>query len=393
MKLNKTLVLTAGFLLTTGFLCAKVMDATVATVNGKPVLSSEYEKMKTAVLAEYKKSAPQLLEKKDNVTAIEEEVLNQMITDNLLIQSAKAEGIKVKDSELAEGINEVKTRFSVDEKGNKITNAKEIEKAFNAELKKEGVTYKQFEDKIRDQIAVRKMVDAVVKSKVTPPSKEAIKQLFDDIQIIMKGDKKEIEKLPKERVEAALPLAAKLNQLTAEQIKVSPIFIKAEKTLSAAVLKDKEKQAKDIRKEIISDKITFLDAIQKYSDDKAALASNGEVVLIKGVMPKDFDDKVFSVPVGDISQPIKTDYGFYVIRINEKKAKQDITLSQIQNELAQYIAAVNMQKAMVDYLKTLKDKAEIKVMVKYDYEAKKANEQVTADIEQGKTGFEAPAKK
>lgn len=371
MKLNKSIAFAALFVIATSFASAKVMDSTVATVNGKAILSSDYEKLKQSVLEQYKKNAPQLLQKQDNVTALGEEVLNQMITDELLIQAAKEQGIKVKDTEVAQGINEVKTRFSVDAEGKKITDNKQIEKAFNDELKKEGLTYKQFEDRIKDQLAVRKAVDAAVKAKAKQPSKEDVKQLFDDVQLIMKGNSKDYEKLPKERLEVAIPLAAKLNQLTAEQIKISPIFIKADKGLSAAALKDKENQAKDIKKQIKDNKITFLKAIEQYSDDKSALASGGEVILVRGVMPKDFDEKVFSTPVGEITDPVKTDFGFYVIRINEKKARQEVALSQIEGELGQYLSAVEMQKAMADYLQSLKEKADIKVLIKFEYQTPK----------------------
>ena len=368
MRLYKISIFVAATLFCATLACAAVVDTTVATVNSQAILKSEYDKLKKAVLEEYHKNAPQLLTVKNNVTAIEEEVLNQMITDALLNQAAKDEKIKVKDSELAEGINEIKARFRRGPDGKEITDKKLIDKAFNDELKKEGLTYKQFENKIRDQIAVRKLVDTVVRAKATPPTKEDVQRLFNNIQIVMRGDKKEIEKMPKAELEAAVPLAAKLTQLTAEQLKVSPIFLKADASMSEAARKDKEKQTKDIKKQIEDSKITFLEAIEKYSDDKSPLATGGEAVLVRGVMPKEFDDKVFNIPVGKIGEPIKTEQGFYIIRVNEKKAKRDVTLPMIEGDLAQYLASINMQKATLDYLTELKSKANIKVMVKFEYD-------------------------
>lgn len=369
MKTNKIILLGALALIALNA-NAKVIDSSVATVNSKPILSSQYDKMTKAVLAQYEQRAPQVLQDKNNVAAIKEQVLNEMISEELMLQAAQKEGIKVKDSELAQAINSIKKRFEVDEKG-KERSKKEAEAAFNEELKKEGMTYKQFENKTREQLSVKKMMDSIVKANAKTPTEADVKQLFDDIQIIMKGDKEKAEKLSKERVALALPLAAKLNQLTAEQIKISPIFIKADKTLSKTALKDKENEAKKIRKDIKNGKITMLDAIKLYSDDKTPLATGGEVILIRGVMPKDFDNKVFSVAVGDISEPLQTESGFYIIRVNEKKAQQEVTLDKIQNELGQYVYAANMQKAMEDYLVSLKDKADVKVMVKFDYEEPK----------------------
>lgn len=366
MKANKITVIMAALFLGTALLNAKVVDSTVATVNGTPIMNSEYQKIIDTTMEVYKKQNPALLENQDNVTAIKEEVLNQMIIEQLLLQAAKEQNIKVKDSEVNENVIEIKKRFEKDENG-KTLSEKEAQKAFNAELKKEGLTYKQFEQRIKDQLAVKKMIDAVAREKAKAPTKEQTEQLYDDIRVLMKGNETEIKKLSRERLTLAAPLAAKLTQLTAEQIKLSPIFIKVDKNATQANWKLKEKEAKDIKKQITSGKITFVEAIEKYSNDKAALATGGEMILIKGLMPKDFDEKVFNIKVGAISDPIKTDDGYYIIKVNEKKAQKDFTYKDIEPELAQFLTATEMQKANLDYLASLKDKAEIKVMVKFEY--------------------------
>lgn len=366
MKLNKITAITLAAFLGAAALNAKVVDSTVATVNGKPILNSEYEKVSQATLENYKNREPAVLANKDNVTAIKEEVLNQMIIEQLLLQAAKEQNIKVKDSEVNESIVEIKKRFQKDASGKDLTE-KEAQKAFNDELKKEGLTYKQFENRIKDQLAVKKMIDSVAREKAKAPTKEQTQQLYDDIRVLMKGEQAAIKKLSRERLELAAPLAAKLTQLTAEQIKLSPVFVKVDKNATQANWKLKEKEAKDIKKKIASGKITFTEAIEKFSDDKTPLAAGGEMILIRGLMPKDFDDKVFNVKVGEISDPIKTEDGYYVIRVNEKKAQKDFTYKEIEPELARFLAAAEMQKANIEFLNSLKDKAEIKVMVKFEY--------------------------
>ncbi len=366
MKTNKLLVVPAVLLMGATLANAKVVDSNVATVNGQAILSSQYNKMVNAVLDGYKARNSEVLQDSRNVNAIKENILNDMIAETLLIQNAKKEGIKVKDSEVADGINEIKGRFTIDPlTGQRITDQKQIDAAFNAELKKEGLTYQQFEAKIKEQIAVRKLIDNVVNSKVTPPTKEQVKALYDDVVLIMSGDEQKVKALPKERLEQAVPLAAKLNQLTAEQIKISPIFVKFENN-NADEISTKEKLAKKIKKEVKKGKQTMPELIEKYSDDKSPLQTGGEMILIKGVMPKDFDEKIFAVKVGDVSDPIKTDNGFYVIKVQEKKAKRDFTFEQVAPDMGQYLAAIEMQKAMNSYLETLKNKSKIKVMIKFD---------------------------
>ncbi len=374
MKTNKIAVLTAALLMGASLLNAKVVDSTVATVNGQAILSSQYNKLVDTVMANYLAKNPQILQDPNNVALLKQEALNELITEALLSQNAKKEGIKVKDSEVADAVNEIKARFAVDPvTGQRITDQKVIDNNFNAELKKEGITYAQFESRIKDQIAIRKLIDNVVNSKVAAPTKEEVKGLYDDVILVMSGDQEKIKALPKDRLEKSVPLAAKLNQLTAEQIRISPIFVKFENNTPAEI-SAKEKLAKSIRKEVKKGKKTMIELIEKYSDDKAPLATGGEMILIKGVMPKDFDEKIFAVNVGDVSEPIKTDNGFYVIKVQEKKAKRDFTFEQVAPDMGQYLTAVKMQDEMLKYLNTLKEKSKIKVMIKFDEPAKPAAE-------------------
>ena len=370
MKTNKIAVLTATLLMGANLLNAKVVDSSVATVNGQAISSVQYNKLLENVMSNYKAQNPQILENPQNVAALKQEVLNELITETLLLQNAKKEKITVKDSEVSDAINEIKVRFSIDPiTGRQITDQKQIEDAFNAQLKKEDLTLAQFQARIKDQISMRKLIDTVVNSKITPPTKEEVQGLYDDVILIMGGDEEKIKALPKNRLEQAVPLAAKLNQLTAEQIKISPIFVKFEND-TAAEIAAKEKLAKKIKKEVKKGKVPMMDLIRQYSDDKTPLQTGGEMILIKGVMPKDFDEKIFSVNVGEVSDPIKTDNGYYVIKVQEKKAKRDFTFEQVAPDMGQYLTAVKMNEGMVNYLTALKDKSKIKVMIKFDEEAK-----------------------
>jgi len=370
MKINKLFFIPAVLLIGANLLNAKVVDSSVATVNGQAISSVQYNKLLENVMSNYKAQNPQILENPQNVAALKQEVLNELITETLLLQNAKKEKITVKDSEVSDAINEIKIRFSIDPiTGRQITDQKQIEDAFNAQLKKEDLTLAQFQARIKDQISMRKLIDTVVNSKITPPTKEEVQGLYDDVILIMGGDEEKIKALPKNRLEQAVPLAAKLNQLTAEQIKISPIFVKFENDTTAEIAA-KEKLAKKIKKEVKKGKVPMMDLIRQYSDDKTPLQTGGEMILIKGIMPKDFDEKIFSVNVGDVSDPIKTDNGFYVIKVQEKKAKRDFTFEQVAPDMGQYLTAVKMNEGMTNYLNTLKDKSKVKVMIKFDEGAK-----------------------
>ena len=361
------------------FADAKIFNSTIATVNGKPILSSDYEKLMTSVLKEYNSQSAEVVKDPKNRQFVEYQVLMEMVTEELLYQQAQAEKVIVKDSELTKAVDQIKQTFAFDQKTGKPLSAKKTEAAFKSELKKEAISYKEFQKRVKRQLTTKKLIDQVIARDSKPPKEKDIKQLYADIKNVMAQDSVAIEKMGEVRLQRALPLANKLHQLTAENAKLGHIFLKAEKG------NDKEtkaaiKKATDIRNQIVTGRITFTDAALKYTEDVNAQKlsdrpGNTDILVLKGTMPKDFEKQAFSLPLGKVSTPIKTDFGVHLITVKERKAKQDITYDMIEPELNKYLSAMNMQKAAEDYVKNLHAKATIDIKKKFDLiEAKKPEE-------------------
>ncbi|MFN3742103.1 MAG: peptidylprolyl isomerase [Anaerolineales bacterium] len=71
----------------------------------------------------------------------------------------------------------------------------------------------------------------------------------------------------------------------------------------------------------------------------------------RGVMVKEFEDAAFSLPIGEISQPIKTAYGYHIIQV---LARQIRPISQAELEQ-------NRQKVFGDWLQAQRDQAKITI--------------------------------
>ena len=113
----------------------------------------------------------------------------------------------------------------------------------------------------------------------------------------------------------------------------------------------------------------FSAAVKKYTEDKNALASGGDMILIKGVAPKAIDEKAFSLAVGKVSDPIKSDVGFHIIKIKEKRAERSVSYDDIAKDLAQYLAQQRVQLAIAEYIADLYDKADVKVTIQFESDA------------------------
>ena len=325
---------------------AKVIESSVATVNGEPIMASEYDSYLQSVIDQYKLTAPQALEQPYAEDFLGKEVLKGLISNALVYQAAKEAKVTVKDSELDEGLNEIKSRFIIDETTGK-EDPKGADKRFTAALKKQGMTLKTYKEKLSKEIAARKFMEQKVQEMVKPVEEADVKALYANVEAVMKNNTKKIKELEKEnpqKLQEAQAIAAKLKQLTSEQV----------------LIKKKEELAKKIKKEI-DNGMDFSTAVQTYTEDKQALASGGDMILIKGVAPKEIDAKAFTLAVGKVSDPIKTNVGYHIIKIKEKRAEKPIKYEDISRDLAQYIAQTRVQEAIAQYINDLYDKADVKI--------------------------------
>lgn len=341
---------------------AKVMESSVATVNGQPVLSSEYDSYLEGVVEQYKIAAPQFLQQPYAQDVLGREVLKELISKELLYQAADEAKIQVKDSEVDGGINEIKARFIVDEKTGK-EDPKGADKRFTEALKKQHMSLKAYKEKIKKDIAVRKLMEQRITATVKPVEEADVKALYEDVEVCMKGNTKKMKALEKKdpaRFKEASAIAAKLKQLTAEQVRIGHIYLAVTKDMKPEDVKKKQELAVKIKAEIDGGK-DFSAAVKEYTEDKTALASGGDMILIKGIAPKEIDSKAFSLAVGKVSDPIKTDLGYHIIKIKEKRAERQIGYDDVAKDLAQYLAQQKIQNAMGEYIGELYDKADVKI--------------------------------
>jgi peptidyl-prolyl cis-trans isomerase C len=81
----------------------------------------------------------------------------------------------------------------------------------------------------------------------------------------------------------------------------------------------------------------------------------------KGEMPPEFEKAVFSLPVGRLSDLVKSEYGYHVFLVEEKREAARLTLDEMRPEIRETLLTEKKEKAYQDWLRELRSQASIEM--------------------------------
>ena len=259
---------------------AILLDKVIAVVNQEVITWSDlYKAME--------------FEASDKIKGIKEEEKRKIFKENegaflevlidmkLQIQAAKQKGIDAASEEIAEAINDIKKKYSMDDQ------------TLITSLKKEGFTLDEYKKKLAEQIILSRVVSQEVRNKI----------VFSDAEIA-----KYIEK-------------SKDTLITDDAYRIRQIFFRKPESPGDNDRKIMEQKAETVYQQIKAGE-NFASLAQKYSEDPSGKAGGDLGFIKKGQMAKEFTDVLSQMKAGDISQPFWTDMGLHIIKLEEKIEKQ-----------------------------------------------------------------------
>ncbi len=121
------------------------------------------------------------------------------------------------------------------------------------------------------------------------------------------------------------------------------------------ILVDTEDKAEEIE-EKLSDDEDFEDLAKSMSNDKATAVSGGDLgFFTEDQMVPEFSHAAFKLKKGEVSKPVKTDFGWHIIKIEDRRAVTLPTYSQAHDKIAEGLK----QEALKEYIAGLMDSASI----------------------------------
>lgn len=142
-----------------------------------------------------------------------------------------------------------------------------------------------------------------------------------------------------------------------EQRLTSHILIRVDAGADAAAQKSAETKAQDLLKQARAG-ADFAALARQHSDDSSRDAG-GDLgwVAKNGQMVKPFEDAVFATAAGQITGPVKTEFGWHLVQVREVKAGRAMTFEQARPELERSLAETAIERAYNDLAGALVDEA------------------------------------
>jgi peptidyl-prolyl cis-trans isomerase SurA len=315
----------------------QVVEEIITRVNNQIITRSEFERSKDQLRDEVKQQDTKDPDKA--FTDREKDVLRDLVDQQLLLDKGKDLEI-TGDTELVKQLDQMR-------KDMKLDSLEDLEK----EATKQGVSWEDFKQNMRNQIITRKVIGEEVSSHLSV-TKEEEQKFYDEHKSEMEQPEfirlSEILVAPK----VAAPPTPAATDPGASAAATPPVADEA--ALSAA-----EAKAKDLLKQI-HDGASFEDIAKKNSDGPSA-ADGGVLGMFKrGQLAKELEDRTFAMKSGELTDVIRTKQGYVILKVDDHQMAGIPPLKDVLPKIQDALYYEKMQPALRAYLTKLREDAYIK---------------------------------
>ncbi|WP_342315801.1 peptidyl-prolyl cis-trans isomerase [Lysobacter sp. FW306-1B-D06B] len=142
----------------------------------------------------------------------------------------------------------------------------------------------------------------------------------------------------------------------AEQRLASHILVRVDEKADAAAQKAAEEKAKRLAEQAKAQGADFAALARANSDDTGSQATGGDLGWVsKGMMVAPFENALFAMQAGEVSGPVKSEFGWHVIQLREVKTGAQESFEQARETLAREQAEADRDRAISEFTSRLVD--------------------------------------
>ena len=362
----------------------------VATVNGADIRGLDFQRRYQNQLQAYQQQyGGSINEQLLRQLGVDQQILQQMVDEQAALAEAERQGIRVSDEELAQQIFSIPAlqengRFIGEQRYEQLLASQyppvtkgEFEQSLrrslmidklrsaltdwiavsDAELERE---YRDRNEKVKLQVVA--LTSDKFRDKVTVGDADIASYYDTHKDEYRKGEQRKVRYLlvDRDQLRARVTVTpqdiesyynANVQQFrTPEQVRASHILLKTEGKDEAAV----RKQAEDILKQAKAPGADFAALAKKYSEDEGSKTNGGDLdYFSKGRMVPEFEQAAFSMQPGQVSDLVKSQFGFHIIKVVDKKPAATRTLDEVRSQIQETLAAQRVDQQVADRTRDL----------------------------------------
>jgi peptidyl-prolyl cis-trans isomerase D len=362
----------------------------VASVNGKDIKGVDFQRRYQSQIQAYQQQYgggvnEQLLRQ----LGIDQQILQQMVDEQAALTEAERQGIKVSDEELAQQI------FSIPglQENGRFIGEQKYEQLLAAQ--QPPMTKAEFEENLRRSMMIDKLRAALTdwmavsdpdlereyknrnekaklqvvaltadkfRDKVTVTDADIASYYDAHKAEYRKGEQRKIRYLliDRDQLRAKTTISpqdvenyynSNVQQFqTPEQVRASHILLKTDGKNEA----DVRKQAEDILKQAKAPGADFAALAKKYSEDDGSKENGGDLDYFpKGRMVPEFEQAAFSMQPGQISDLVKSQFGFHIIKVVDHKPASTRSLDEVRAQIQETLSNQRVDQQITDRTRDL----------------------------------------
>ena len=234
-------------------------------------------------------------------------LIQQVVDHYLLLEYGRQKGISVSEAEFYEALGRIREGYS--------------EKAFDEALLRGYVGRREWEDRLREQLLVKKIVQQVAEEVIEPPSSEEMREYFE-----------------KNREQFAAPPLVRFSQIVTR------------KRQEAQELLERIRGGEDME-----------ELAREYSVAPEAEAGGEAGWVAQGRLDESMDKVLFSMSPGETSPVVETPYGYHIFRVLEARSGGTKELKEVVDEIESKLMAERKRKFFEKWIEDLRTKFEVEI--------------------------------
>ena len=303
-----------------------VSSGNVAEVGDVAITQAQFDKLMERAKKSYKTNSQKFPSPGSaDYDRIKAQAVSFLVQKAEFAQEAEKMGVTVSDKEIQKRLKEIKKQY--------FNNS---DKAYQKQLKDQGLTQQEVESDIKDQLISQKLYDKVTSS--VKISDTDIKKYYDaHVSQYQQPESRTVRHILISVCGPSSPQGAKCLPDAKAKAQADSLYNQIEAT------PESQRQAK------------FAALAKKYSQDPGSASQGGKLTVSKGQTVAPFEQTAFLLGNGTVSRPVKTQYGYHVIMpISPVSEAHTTPLKQVEESIRQQLLQSKKQEKMANWVNQTK---------------------------------------